>query len=64
LVTANRYETPHPPLRLDLPALNLTDEREFLPLFGSGKIKAGCGWLELPEILKGGEVWQQTGLRL
>ena len=64
LVTANRSETPHPPLRLDLPALNLGDEREFLPLFGSGKIKAGCGWLELPEILKGGEVWQQTGLRL
>lgn len=58
LVTANRSERPHPAARLELPELNLAGEREFNALFGSGRILAGSGWLELPEIPKGGEVWQ------
>jgi alpha-glucosidase len=58
LVTANRAEQAHPPARLELPTVSLAGEREFKALFGSGQIKAGNGWLELPEIPKGGEVWQ------
>jgi alpha-glucosidase len=58
LVTANRSEQPQPPMRLEVPALSLAGEREFNALFGSGCVKAGNGWLELPGIPKGGEVWQ------
>lgn len=58
LVTANRSNQPHPPLRLEAPAMSLAGEREFRPLFGSGRIISGNGWLDLPEILKGGEVWR------
>jgi hypothetical protein len=45
-------------MRLGIPGLNLPAEREFKALFGLGCIKAGKGWLELPGIPKGGEVWQ------
>lgn len=58
LITANRSEQPHPPMRLELPGLNLTGEREFNALFGAGCVWAGTGWLELPELTRGGEVWQ------
>ena len=57
LVTANRSEQAHPAVRLDVPALNLVGERDFIALIGSGRIKAGNGWLDLPELSKGGEVW-------
>lgn len=57
LVTANRSEHAHPPMRIEIPALGLPGEREFSALFTSGCIKAGNGWLELPAIPKGGEVW-------
>ena len=57
LVTANRSEQAHPVVRLDVPALNLVGERDFIALIGSGRIKAGNGWLDLPELSKGGEVW-------
>lgn len=57
LVTANRSEQPHPPMRLEVPPLSLAGEREFNALFGSRRIKAGSGWLDLPELPKGGEVW-------
>lgn len=58
LVTANRSEQPHAPMRLDLPTFSLPGEREFEALFGSGCIRAGSGWLDLPELPKGGEVWR------
>ena len=58
LVTANRSEQARPPMRLEIPGLNLPAEREFKALFGLGCIKAGKGWFELPGIPKGGEVWQ------
>ena len=58
LVAANRSEQARPPMRLEIPGLNLPAEREFKALFGLGCIKAGKGWLELPGIPKGGEVWQ------
>lgn len=58
LVTANRSELSNPPMRLEVPALSLAGRREFKALFGSGHIKADNGWLELPGIPKGGEVWQ------
>lgn len=57
LVTANRSEQAHPAVRLDVPALNLVGERDFIALIGSGRIKAGNGLLDLPELSKGGEVW-------
>ena len=57
LVTANRSEQAHPALRLEVPTLNLSGKREFKALFGSGCIEAGNGWLALPQIPKGGEVW-------
>lgn len=57
LVTANRSEQAHPAVRLDVPALNLVGERDFIALIGSGRIKAGNDWLDLPELSKGGEVW-------
>ena len=58
LVTANRSEQTHPALRLEVPTLRLSGKREFKALFGSGCIEAGKGWLALPQIPKGGEVWQ------
>jgi alpha-glucosidase len=58
LITANRSEQAHPPMRLEIPTLNLPGECEFEALFGVGCIRAGTGWLELPELPKGGEVWQ------
>jgi len=58
LITANRSEQAHPPMRLEIPTLNLPKECEFEALFGAGCIRAGTGWLELPELPKGGEVWQ------
>ncbi len=58
LVTANRSEQPQAPQRLEVAALNLAGERDFKALFGSGQIKAGNGWLELPELPTGGGVWQ------
>ena len=57
LVTVNRSEQPHPPMRLEVPALSQAGEREFNALVGSGHIKASNGWLELPGLPKGGEVW-------
>ncbi len=57
LVSANRAEEMHPPVRLTLPELNLPGDRRFNALFGSGSMKAGTGWLELPELPQGGEVW-------
>jgi len=57
LVTANRSEQAHPAMRLEIPTLNLSGKREFKALFGSGCIEAGNGWLALPQIPKGGEVW-------
>ena len=58
LVTANRSDQTHPPIRLEIPALNFAAEREFKALLGYGLMKAGNGWLELPAIPKGGEIWQ------
>ena len=58
LITANRSEQAHPPMRLEIPTLNLPGECEFEALFGAGCFRAGTGWLELPELPKGGEVWQ------
>lgn len=58
LVTANRSEQAHPPMRLEFLTLNLPGEREFEALFSADCIRAGTGWLELPELPKGGEVWQ------
>ena len=58
LITANRSEEPHPPKWLELPMLSLPGECEFVSLFGSRSIKAGSGWIELPELPRGGEVWR------
>lgn len=58
LVTANRSDLPHPSMRLEVPTLNLPGERAFGAVFGLGHTKAGNGWLELPEISTGGEIWQ------
>jgi alpha-glucosidase len=58
LVTANRSEQAQPSKRFEVPELSLAGKREFKALFGSGRITAGNGWLELPAIPKGGEVWQ------
>jgi len=58
LITANRSEQAHPPMRLEISTLNLPGECEFEALFGAGCFWAGTGWLELPELPKGGEVWQ------
>jgi len=57
IVTANRAEEPYPAARLDLPMLNVPGECEFQAVFGSGDIKAGPGWIALPEIPQGGELW-------
>jgi alpha-glucosidase len=58
LVTANRSAQAHPPMRLEVPSLSLAGERDFNALFGSGHVKVGKGWLELPELPRGGEVWR------
>lgn len=57
LVSANRSEQAHPPMHLNVPTLNLGGERSFKALVGSGSIKAGTGWLEIPALSKGGEIW-------
>ena len=58
IVSANRSDRPQPAERLEVPGLNLSYEREFGALFGSGNIRAGEGWLELPDLPRGGEVWR------
>ena len=57
IATANRAEQAHPPVRLNLPVVNLPDDREFGAVIGCGSLRAGTGWIELPELPQGGEIW-------